>query len=249
MPCPLRSTVSSPGTNGPPPECGRRGRGASASAPVSSTATVAPVPSYPAAHASGAPTCGTLSARSTSTFPSSQSFVMPPVKRAARVGAVTASQKSSASSLSVAIAAPLMLARSRTLSAPAGAVRAARVRTVPAYSRDQRQLCVRVSLLDQLGDVEQLAIEPAGGQKGLRLVGDHVRVAPDGLRLHPARRSRAVLDRGAVRPSPLSVTVTTSPVISVTLVRLVSLPRARRANRGTHHRQAPERRRESRLPR
>jgi hypothetical protein len=39
---------------------------------VSSTATVAPVPVWPAAHASGAPICGTLWSRLARTRPSSQ---------------------------------------------------------------------------------------------------------------------------------------------------------------------------------
>ena len=75
VPWPLTSAIASPGTKlWRAVDLGRRGRGGSTSTPVSSTATVTPVPSYPSAQASGAPICGTLSFRLTLTRPSSQSF-------------------------------------------------------------------------------------------------------------------------------------------------------------------------------
>ncbi len=94
--------------------------GWAASTPVSSTATVVPVPSYPAAHASGAPICGTLSFSTGSTLRSSQILVTPASGPAARAcGDGEASLASSAPNAFASAAAtdtpaPPMLSSVRT---------------------------------------------------------------------------------------------------------------------------------------
>ncbi len=73
VPCPKWSSapVSLPVKSRAPATASARS-GCVASTPVSSTATVAPFPVWPADHASGAPICGTLRSRLTRTGASSQ---------------------------------------------------------------------------------------------------------------------------------------------------------------------------------
>ncbi len=121
VPWPFLSSTSSPGMKLRVPTRRSLTSGWSASMPVSRTATLVPLPSKPAAHASGAFTWGTDSASSASERPSSQSFAMPLSSERAPGVRVMASQKVRAPSLSALSAAPWMEARVRTFFAPRGA--------------------------------------------------------------------------------------------------------------------------------
>lgn len=84
------------------------------STPVSRTATFTPVPSYPAAHAAGAPICGTLRSSEALRRPSSQTFSTAPDSPA-----VTVSQKSAVRFLAERIDLPLTTGSARPIRAPA----------------------------------------------------------------------------------------------------------------------------------
>lgn len=89
--------------------------------PVSRTATLMPLPSYPSAQACGALICGTESLSAASTRPSSHSFAMPlSSERAVEVRAMS-SQKARAVSLVAFSAAPWMDSSARTDLLPRGA--------------------------------------------------------------------------------------------------------------------------------
>lgn len=90
------------------------------SIPVSRTATLVPLPSYPSAHACGAPICGTESLSAASTRPSSHSLAMPSSSERALDGRAMSFQKERAVSLSAFSAAPWMLSSRRTVLAPLG---------------------------------------------------------------------------------------------------------------------------------
>ena len=74
VPCPLPSWVDSPGTKLTAVSTRPARSGWASSYPVSSTATLTPVPSRPAAHAAGAPIWAVLSARLAFTRPSSHTL-------------------------------------------------------------------------------------------------------------------------------------------------------------------------------
>ncbi len=92
--------------------------GCSRSVPVSRTATLVPLPSYPAAQAAVAFTCFVERSRFARTLPSSHSFFSPPAARE-RVS-VTSVQKEAARCLSAARATAPMEPRTRERSAPRG---------------------------------------------------------------------------------------------------------------------------------
>ncbi len=77
------------------------------SAPVSSTATWVPAPSYPACQAAGAPICGTLTSRDALTVPSSQILSSP--RSSFPDAPSTADQNVSAPDLVTVTPAPSML--------------------------------------------------------------------------------------------------------------------------------------------
>jgi hypothetical protein len=95
-----------------------------ASTPLSSTATVTPVPSYPAAHAAGAPTCGTLCASAGWRRPSSQIVSTPTVsRRSAGPPTVKVPQKDPNRADSAATASASTVGSSRVTRAPPSATR------------------------------------------------------------------------------------------------------------------------------
>ena len=156
-----------------------------------------PVPSYPAAQASGAPIWGTLSCRSACTRPSSHSFEMPScsvgegsVRLWARLsrGAMEF-QNVRTSGLAALSAAPRTDGRRRTRVLPSGALGTRSVDGCPGVRRDRGHVAaagVVVPVGDQLGDVEQARVEPVGAEQADGLVGYDVHVVPLLLRPHPA---------------------------------------------------------------
>ena len=134
MPWPLMSVMASPGTKLAVPSIWDSRSGWCRSMPVSSTATFTPLPSNPAAQASGAPICGTLSLRLTCTRPSSQSLATPPrrvgvASEASSFGA-TVVQNVRVRGFDVFSAAPSMAGSSRTIVLPCGAGGAPAARAV-----------------------------------------------------------------------------------------------------------------------
>ncbi len=121
VPCPLTSVTASPGTKLAVPSIRPAKSGWLTSMPVSSTATLTPLPVYPAAQASGAPISGTLSFRLAFTRPSSHSFATPSPSNGLPCGA-TVVQKARACRFSVLSAAPPMPLSWRVTLLPRGAV-------------------------------------------------------------------------------------------------------------------------------
>ena len=125
VPCPLTSVTPSSGTKLSVSSICVDRSGWWTSMPVSSTATVTPAPSNPAAQASGAPICGTLSLRLASTRPSSHSLATP--LRRVGVGSVRSSrgatevQNVRTCGLAAVSDAPSMESSSRTSRLPRGA--------------------------------------------------------------------------------------------------------------------------------
>ncbi len=126
VPCPTMSAMPSLGTKLWVSLIWVERSGWLTSTPVSSSATVTPVPSYPAAQASGAPICGTLSWRFAFTLPSSHSFAMPSsrvgVGSVRSMGGVTEFQNVRTCGLAEVRAAPRTDGRRRTRVLPWGAL-------------------------------------------------------------------------------------------------------------------------------
>lgn len=129
VPCPCLSGTVSVGTKLSEAEILPARSGWSRSAPVSRTATFTPLPSYPAAQASGAPICGTLFSRSGLTCWSSHTFV---ISRAAFAGwsspVPSASKNAAVSFLPSEVAAASMEVRGRALASARVSVRVSSVR-------------------------------------------------------------------------------------------------------------------------
>ncbi len=124
VPWPLRSATSSPSMKDFDSATRPARSGWVRSAPVSRTATLTPLPVSPASQASGVPIWALESAMAARTRPSSQTLTGAGAAVLRPAGAVKACQKAAGS---VAVtAAPPMLGRGRTVSAPRGA--AARLR-------------------------------------------------------------------------------------------------------------------------
>lgn len=115
VPWPARSTVSAAAEKFFTASIRSFRSGCVASTPESRTATLTPLPSYPAAWAAGAPICGTLLSRVAFTLPSSQIFLT----FAEPVALVRVSHRADPSDLRARTASPLMLGRSRRTVAPA----------------------------------------------------------------------------------------------------------------------------------
>jgi hypothetical protein len=96
------------------------------STPLSSTATVVPVPVYPASHAAGAPICRTLWSRSACRLPSSQIRDTPAAVVRAAAPSVNASHTAVASLLAADSATASMLGSSRVTGALASRAPGAR---------------------------------------------------------------------------------------------------------------------------
>jgi hypothetical protein len=116
VPWPLRSRAVSPGTKLTAWLTRPARSGWSRSAPVSSTATLTPAPSTPAAHAAGAPICAVLCARSACSRASSQ-ILLPPAVAVFGTSAVHACRTRL---LAARTARPWMLGSVRTALTPAG---------------------------------------------------------------------------------------------------------------------------------
>ena len=184
VPWPLTSVMASPGTKLAVPSIWDSRSGWCRSMPVSSTATFTPLPSNPAAHASGAPICGTLSLRLTCTLPSSHSLATPPRRvgvasvgsslrcdgRPERAGArLRRLQRGAVDGRELAHHRAALRRRRGARGAGGGA-------GVGGDHRHAAGAGVVVPHLDQVRHVEQAAVELVGAEQAHGLVGHDVQV-------------------------------------------------------------------------
>ncbi len=164
------------------------------SMPVSRTATLTPVPSYPAAQAVGAPICGTLLSRLALRLPSSHSFstAVESVNSAALVRLSAAAGHGVPELGAALLHGAYRLAvdhRQRPADLrPGPGERGHRGRLLAPEGDDQRYVAaagVVVAVRDQLGHVEQPGVQPALGQQQFGVTGHDLGVSvdhPDGER-------------------------------------------------------------------